>query len=304
GFGILHAYGLCYKDIKHDNLFIDFESGKVLICDNDNVVPDKSDIGQIAGTIRFMAPEIVLCEEKPSTNTDLFSLAVLLFYLFNIHHPLEGRNEAEIKALDLPAMNYLYGKNPVFIWDPENDENRPVSFYQQNAIDFWNVYPDFFKEVFIRVFTKGLKNPKERITEKEWEYFCLKLLDSIILCANNKCQAENFYDFSKSNQSCWACGQVLPKPLCLEIDQDKLILNCNSFVLQHHIKGDFCIENEVGMVVKHPQTPNLWGIKNISKDIWTYTFPNGDTSTIPTGKAFPLKYGGKINFGKRNGTIV
>ena len=58
-------------------------------------------IGEIGGTLGFMAPEIVLGTAKPSTNTDLFSLAILLFYLLNIHHPLEGKLEAEIKCWDI-----------------------------------------------------------------------------------------------------------------------------------------------------------------------------------------------------------
>jgi hypothetical protein len=59
----------------------------------------------------------------PSTQTDLFSLAVLLFYMFVMHHPLEGRKELAIKCLDLPAMKKLYGTEPLFIFDPSDDSN-------------------------------------------------------------------------------------------------------------------------------------------------------------------------------------
>ena len=41
-----------------------------------------------------MAPEIVRGQAKASTETDLFSLAVLLFYMLFMHHPLEGAREA------------------------------------------------------------------------------------------------------------------------------------------------------------------------------------------------------------------
>ena len=65
-----------------------------------------------------MAPEIVRGEAKPTTESDLFSLAVLLFYMLMMHHPLEGKKESDIKAFDLPAMNKIYGLEPVFIFDP------------------------------------------------------------------------------------------------------------------------------------------------------------------------------------------
>ena len=50
--------------LNFGNLFIDFKNGNVLICDNDNAVPDRSEISEIGGTLRFMAPEIVLGTAK------------------------------------------------------------------------------------------------------------------------------------------------------------------------------------------------------------------------------------------------
>src|SRR5581483_632859 len=93
----LHARGLCYRDISFGNVFFDPESGEVLICDNDNVAVDGQASAGVLGTPRFMAPEVVRGEALPSTQTDLFSLAVLLFYLFMVHHPLEGAREAAIR---------------------------------------------------------------------------------------------------------------------------------------------------------------------------------------------------------------
>ena len=101
------------------NVFFDPDTGDVLICDNDNVSYNSAPSG-IYGTPRFMAPEIVNGKAKPSTNTDLFSLAVLLFYMFMLNHPLEGKLEAEIKCMDYLAMNRLYGEHPVFIFDPKD----------------------------------------------------------------------------------------------------------------------------------------------------------------------------------------
>jgi eukaryotic-like serine/threonine-protein kinase len=95
----LHAKGLSYCDISFGNVFFNPDTGDILICDNDNVTISGSDIS-IAGTPRFMAPEIVTGQAKPSTQTDLYSLAVLLFYMLSIHHPLEGAKETQIKCLD------------------------------------------------------------------------------------------------------------------------------------------------------------------------------------------------------------
>lgn len=97
GYQKLHTMGYSYRDISFGNLFFDPNTGDVLICDNDNVSANGKDDSAVYGTPRFMAPEIVLGKAKPSRNTDLYSLAVLLFYMFMMGHPLEGKLEADIK---------------------------------------------------------------------------------------------------------------------------------------------------------------------------------------------------------------
>ena len=164
----LHAKGLCYRDISFGNVFFDADTGEVRICDNDNVDIDGQP-GAIGGTARFMAPELVRGEAAPSTQTDLFSLAVLLFYLLMNHHPLEGAKEAAIRCFDLPAMTKLYGTEPLFIFDPYDGSNRPMPGFHDNALAFWPIYPEFLHKLFTRAFTDGLRDPANgRVRESEW----------------------------------------------------------------------------------------------------------------------------------------
>ena len=102
-----------------------------------------------------MSPEVVRGDALPSTRTDLFSLAILLFYMLYVHHPLEGKRESEIKCFDLPAMTKLYGTDPVFIFDPKNRSNEPVPGYHDNAIAFWPIYPQFIRDRFTQVLPRG-----------------------------------------------------------------------------------------------------------------------------------------------------
>ena len=115
----LHSLGFCYSDISFGNIFFDPVTGEISICDNDNVAVDGEGISDVLGTPRFMAPEIVREEAKPNINTDLYSLAVILFYMFMVHHPLEGKREREIACLDLPAMKKLYGTEALFHFRPQ-----------------------------------------------------------------------------------------------------------------------------------------------------------------------------------------
>lgn len=217
-------------------MFFDPDTGDVLICDNDNVSANGIDNSSVYGTPRFMAPEIVMGQAKPSRNTDLYSLAVLLFYMFMMGHPLEGKLEAEIKCMDIHAMNKLYGKNPIFIYDPNDKSNRPVKGYQDNVIIYWELYPQVIRDLFIKSFTVGLTAPNKRVTEKEWLEAFANLLSGIVLCP--KCGAEVFFDAQKHDngiaQTCWNCKSIVPMPATLIVGKSRVLLQKDAKLYAHH----------------------------------------------------------------------
>ena len=303
----IHAKGFCYQDISFGNVFFDPDSGDVLICDNDNVVENGKTEGGILGTPRFMAPEVVRDEALPSTETDLFSLAVLLFYLLTISHPLEGKKEADIRCLDAPAMKKLYGTEPVFIFDPQDTSNSPVPGIQDNPLAYWPLYPKFIQNLFIRAFTTGMNTPDQRIRESEWRSALIKLRDSILYC--NSCGAENFYDGDQLQETggtlapCWACEQPIKLPPRIRIDQSVVMLNRDSQLFPHHLGNAYQFDRPVAEVSRHPTNPNIWGLKNLSDRRWTITTADGAMKDIEPNKSLTLAVGTKINFGQVTGEI-
>lgn len=302
GYHALHGKGYSYRDISFGNVFFDPDTGDVLICDNDNVSYNGAKSG-VYGTPRFMAPEIVIGEAKPSRNTDLFSLAVLLFYMFMLNHPLEGKREAQIKCMDIHAMNRLYGTDPLFIFDPDNKDNRPLTGYQDNALVFWDLYPKQLKDLFITSFTVGLRQPNRRITEAKWLETFANLMSGIILCPN--CGAEVFYDSHKeaSNAAhvCWGCQKTVPVPSKIVIGRSTILLMSNAKIYMHHIKGDHDMDTVVGEVVQNPRNPKMWGIKNLSKENWTYIKADGTQIPVAEGRSAAIAKDAKIDFGIMTG---
>ena len=305
----LHAQGFCYRDISFGNVFFDPDSGEALICDNDNVAVDKQEQSGVLGTPRFMAPEIVRGEAKPSTQTDLFSLSVLLFYMLMVHHPLEGKQELAIKCLDLPAMNRLYGTDPLFIFDPDDDSNRPVPVYHDNAIVFWPLYPQFLRDLFIEAFTVGLHDPLERVRESEWRAAMVRLRDSVFYCAN--CGAESFYDVEAFRAAggklgvCWACDEALVLPPRLRIEKGIVMLNHDTQLYPHHLDDQrmYDFSQPLAEVTQHPTRPDLWGLKNLTTEKWVITTDDGTVKDVEPGRNVPLAVGTRINFGKKEGEI-
>jgi serine/threonine protein kinase len=317
GFGLahsflhLHSQGLCYRDISFGNIFFDPDTGEIAICDNDNVTVDGDPASGILGTPRFMAPEVVRGEALPSTQTDLFSLAVLLFYFFLVHHPLEGRRELEIHSFDLPAMTRLYGTHPLFIFDPHDHSNAPVPGQHDNAILAWPIYPRFLRDLFTRAFTTGLHDSEHgRVREGEWRAAMIRLRDSILYC--RACGAENFYDGDALRASggapsnCWACKSVVPLPYRLRFGRSLVMLNHDTRLFAHHLDeqrpNDF--SRAVAEMARHPQHPEIWGLKNLSDETWSYC-SGGDPrpAEVLPGRIVRLESGMRINFGRVEGEV-
>ncbi|MCR4690592.1 MAG: hypothetical protein K5739_04550 [Lachnospiraceae bacterium] len=298
GYQKLHAMGAKYQDISFGNLFFDENTGDVLICDNDNVSFEGSKAGGILGTPGFMAPEIVRGEAKPSRNTDLYSLSVLLFYLFMVNHPLDGKLEANIKCMDMAARVKLYGTDPVFIFDPQNKTNRPVKGYQDNALIYWPIYPEKLRKMFTKAFTEGLTSPNKRITEPQWMDLFANMMSGMMQCP--KCGARVFYDeeLEKAGaaHTCWNCRNTMQLPVKLRIGKNLILLNQNSKLTHHHVYGDYDMDSFVGSVVQNPKNPALWGIRNEDKVNWTYEKPDGTQIPIETGKTAGIAAGVKIHF--------
>jgi serine/threonine protein kinase len=305
----LHSAGLCYRDINFGNVAFDPTDGDIRVCDNDNVgVSDEP--ASIGGTLRFMAPEIVRGEALPNTQTDLYSLAVLLFHMFMLHHPLEGRREYDIHALDGPAMKSLYGDEPIFIFDPNDTRNAPVSGYHDTVLTYWPLYPKFLQDLFVRAFTNGLHDPQGgRVVEGEWRMAMVRLRDSIMYCGS--CDAENFYDLAakqtriQTRGSCWRCHKAVRVPPRMRIKQNIVMLNRDSKLYAHHVDDTrkFNFSNAIAAIAQNPQNPEIWGLTNLSESPWVVTLSDASVRHIEPGRSITLTRGLKINFGKVEGEI-
>jgi serine/threonine protein kinase len=310
GFHKLHAKGLCYRDISFGNVFLQADSGEILICDNDNVAPENYRAGVI-GTDRFMAPEIVTGAALPSQQTDLFSLSVLLFYMMVMAHPLEGRREYDIRCLDAIAMRTLYGANPVFIFDPNDSSNRPVDGYHVNAIEIWPLLPTVIQEAFVRAFTSGIKDPLNgRVRESEWKSLLSGMRDSILYCQH--CRCENFYDVQRLSVNgalgvtCWQCHKQIAVPPRIRIDKRvTVMLNYDSMLYAHHTEraSEYQFATPTAQVVQHPTNKAIWGLKNRSQDNWTVISSDGTTQQVAPDRSFTVANGVRVLFGKSEGEI-
>lgn len=298
----LHGRGLCYRDISFGNAFFEPDTGDVLICDNDNVGVDGASVSGVLGTPRFMAPEVVRRESWPNADTDLHSLAVLLFYMLMLHHPLEGRLESATPSLDQAAITRLFGTDPVFIFDPVDERNRPDPGLHGVALSFWPLYPRYLRDLFTQAFTIGLRDPRGgRVREGQWRAALSRLRDELVYCA--ACGAESVASvLPERGGTCWACERTVTLPPCLVIGQRSVMLNHDTTLLSSHISGSILdAPQALARVVPYPSTVGIWGLRNDSPTPWTGERPGGAPFAVPPGACAVLTDGARLTI---EGTAV
>ena len=307
----LHSLGLCYSDISFGNIFFDPETGEVSICDNDNVAVDGEGFSDVLGTPRFMAPEIVREEARPNIATDLYSLAVILFYIFMVHHPLEGRREREIGCMDLAAMRKLYGTEALFIFDPKHGANRPVPGVHNNATLFWNLYPatcaTFSRARSRRACAIRPRGCARASGAPSSPACAIRFITATIAARRIFSPTTATQAVPLAAQTCWFCHQQPVPPLRLLVARHSIVLDQDTLLFPHHLdpnrRNDY--SEVLAEMVPHPKRIDVWGLKNTSGQTWTSVAPSsGSQVEVASGKSVSLLPGLRIRFGSSEGTVL
>ena len=161
----------------------------------------------VLGTKKYMAPELAMTVELPlhdprknlpNINTDLHSLAVLIYEILFLRHPLEGPRIFSENVTEDDELRY--GKSAVFIEDPKDDSNRPDNLWP--TID---AVGEDLSTLFIRALCAGLHAPELRPTALEWEDALSRVLDRLIPCTNSGCWRKWFVSLGEKQAVCPYC---------------------------------------------------------------------------------------------------
>lgn len=211
-FRILHNQGYTYRDLNDGNFFINPKNGDVRVADNDNVAPQDVKNG-IRGKPRYMAPEVVT-GSFPDVYSDRHSMALILYMLLCLNHPLEGSlyltaglTEAKKKA--------LYGTNPVFMMASNARANAPHPQVHINSLRIWRFLPDYMRKIFLRAFSRTalLEKREARPEEIDWLKALTRFRNDLVSCqCGNEVIAPN-----AGSCKCDSCGKTIPIPYRLEL---------------------------------------------------------------------------------------
>ena len=225
----LHSKQLVHKDISGENVMFNPDTAEVVVIDNDNVTP----IGmgaQIWGTAEFMAPQLVSRKDRsrPNLQSENHSLAVLLFLMLVVEHPLKGLNYSRLAAKGLEEshiLNEILSLDKArFIFERDDDSliDRDDEAHVQ-AYERWCLYPAYIKRMFHRCFVDGIATPTLRPTAIQWEKELVRFLGCFYTCPH--CGGLYVYDRDQfrngSVPKCDDCGRWMEVArMCAEVDNE------------------------------------------------------------------------------------
>ena len=100
GLKYLHSFGIVHRDLKPDNIMITQKDSEIRVKIMDfglsKIASKEEKLIEGFGTLYYAAPEII--QNLPyNKEIDVWSLGVILFYMFTGYYPFIGKEEAEIE---------------------------------------------------------------------------------------------------------------------------------------------------------------------------------------------------------------
>jgi len=124
----LHSRGICYQDIKPENIVINYSVGQVKLVDFGSARDFRNlrnsrklrDPPGVTGTLEYMAPEVLQCMKgaprQCSLGVDVWGVGVVAYMMLAGYHPFDYKTKANSNII----ARIISGKFhfPLQIWDP------------------------------------------------------------------------------------------------------------------------------------------------------------------------------------------
>lgn len=296
-FKALHERGFSYQDLNDGSFFLNPHTGKLLICDNDNVTADKKSLG-VLGKMKYMAPEIVTGNGCPDTHSDRFSLAIILFMALCLGNPFEGERLKNYDFIDEKAEYEMYGSHPVFIYHQLDASNRPIRGYHGSVLKRWPRLPRYIQEAFHHSFVDGIVDRENgRTTELEWLRLLTQYRDELVTCP---CCGYSFaYGLEEKNlnSSCPNCHQTIGDRCILKIGRYQIVLEEGKEIYTCHLdKYSSDYQSVLGRVIRNKKNPSILGIRLFLEGDVIILDRKGNQKVIEEGGVIPLVHHLKVKF--------
>lgn len=304
-FSKLHlGRGYAYADLSGENILCDITNGDVRLVDNDNLSVGDILPPIVQGTYRHKAPEIQSGKVRyPNVESDLHSLAVLIFETLLLHHPLLGDKVHDNADLEDAAL----GKNGLYIYHPTDSRNRYTRYKSYGGVTI-DILPKSTQALFREIFVDGLHQPTVRVRENRWKREIINQLDLLVKCSNPHCPFGWTFISEPPEPSgrcvwCrnrWRDLTILrfTRPGENEAVRHKVVRD-GDYIASHHCKiGREFDFSQAGVCGQIQADRALLTVRNMSRETFTYYRPGSVTpEPFPPGNRVKLAPGYRILFG-------
>lgn len=198
----LHERGLAYVDLNPNNVMVsdDLSRTETWLIDTDNLTSRANPKWDVVGLPGYIAPERIRRKAPPSTLADTYILAIHVFRLLVLRHPLEGVAADDIDG-DIARKRMDRGEL-AYVGDPQDRSNQlpPRSF--PSGI-FRRVMSQRMRDLSERTFTDGRLDPAKRPGSARWRDVLCNALDNVIDCPGG-CG----WTYFRVEKNCPSCGAL------------------------------------------------------------------------------------------------
>ena len=197
----LHERGLAYVDLNPNNVMVsnDLARTETWLIDTDNLTSRSNPRWDVRGFPGYMAPERERRPDSPpSTLADAYTLAVHVFRMLVMRHPLEGVAADDVDG-DTAQQLMDRGELP-YVADPADQSNQlpPRTF---PAGLFTLVLSGRMRKLAEQTFIEGPLDPTKRPGAARWREVLFNALDNVIDCPN-ACG----WSYFRLQAKCPSCG--------------------------------------------------------------------------------------------------
>lgn len=237
--------------------------------------------------IQYMPPELVSGRREADIFSDRFLLGVLLFrILAGGTHPLAGRRSVR-PVMTQEMKRKLYGTEPLFMFDPDNDGNGPDPKLHRETKSVWGILPEWIREAFLQTFGEGgLHNPEDRPGAADWMEGLIRFQNEMVPCDCGSI----LFDQGENSLVCSRCGQEIPINYRIRLEERQIPAVRGNRLYRKRAGGGWNPQPAARLVGSHSE-PRRMGIQNISGDSWEAVTTKGKVREVQPDDVIPLKDG-------------
>lgn len=207
----LHERGLAYVDLNPGNVMVsdDLNRAETWLIDTDNLTSRSAPNPDILGFRGYFAPERKRRNAPPSTLADTYILALHVFRLLVLRHPLEGIAAENLDGSE--AQERMDRGDFPYVGHPQDRSNQlPPRQFPAALLPL--VMSGRMRGLAERTFGDGKLEPARRPGSARWRDVLFNALDNTVDCPDS-CG----WTYFRLLKSCPNCGAVTLEPAVITV---------------------------------------------------------------------------------------